>query len=97
MPKLTLAGERKRVQAIPDVKERKAAAALLQATVHKLAGVPGHLAHMARIEAAMDKLAVTATPKTRDGLAILRRMIEDTRTLYKKAVPDLKALATPIE
>jgi hypothetical protein len=45
----------------------------------------------------MKEAAPAATPKTREGFAILRRMIDDTRELYKEAVPDTKALAGPIE
>jgi hypothetical protein len=94
--RLTVEGERKRVQAIPDAKQRKAAADQLRATFAKLAGVPAHLTRMGQIEAAIDKATPATTPKTREGMAILRRMITDTRKLYKQAVPDPRALAKPI-
>jgi len=51
---------------------------------------------MGQIEAAIDKATPAATPKTREGMAILRRMITDTRKLYKQAIPDPRALAKPI-
>jgi hypothetical protein len=66
------------------------------ARFQQLAALPAALDRMAKIEAAMNQAAPTATPKTLEGFAILRRMIEDTRTLYKKAVPDPSALAAAI-
>jgi len=48
---------------------------------------------MDQIEAAIERATPTATPKTREGFALLRRMIEDTRTLYKRAVPDPRLLS----
>ena len=51
---------------------------------------------MDAIAAAMDAATPGATPKTRESLALLRRMIEDTRKLYREAVPDPRALTEPI-
>jgi hypothetical protein len=90
---LTLAGERKRVRSIPDAQQRTAEADGLQKKLAKLAAVAADLKRMDAIEAAMKQAAPPATPKTREGLALLQRMIDDTRNLYRKAVPDPKELA----
>jgi hypothetical protein len=90
--RLTVEGERKRVQGIPDAKQREAEAERLRMTFQKLAGVAEHLKRMDQIESAINREAPTATPKTREGFALLRRMIQDTRTLYKQAVPDPRRL-----
>jgi len=52
---------------------------------------------MKEIEAALDATDTGASPKTREGLALLRRLIEDTRTIYRQAVPDPKTLVVPAE
>jgi hypothetical protein len=95
--RLTVAGERKRVRAIPDARQRRAEADQLRKTFQKLAGMAGHLKQMEEMEAVIDRVSPQATPKTREGIAILRRMITDTRTLYQKAVPDPRLLTDPIE
>jgi hypothetical protein len=95
--RLTVEGERKRVKSVPNAEQRKAEAARLRKTFDQLAGVAEHLKRMGAIEAAMKEAEPAATPKTREGFAILRRMIDDTRKLYKEAVPEPKALAEPIE
>lgn len=94
--RLTVEGERKRVQSLSDPQQRKAAAARLRQTFDQLAGVAGHLRRMDGIEAAMKEAEPAATPKTRDGFALLRRMIDDTRKFYREAVPDPRALAEPV-
>ena len=68
-----------------------------RATLGKLIGATGALDRMTAIEAALDKVDPGANPKTREGLAIMRRMIDDTRKIYSLAVPDPRALAVPIE
>jgi hypothetical protein len=97
LPQLTLDEERRRVCTIADEKSRKAQEEFLRNTIRKLAEVPAYLSRMDRIEAAMREATLGASPKTREGMAILQRMIDDTRRLYKKAVPDPKALTTPVE
>ena len=94
---LTVAGELNRVQTITDENQRKAGASKLLATFTKLAGVREHLDRMAKIEVAMDEVTSDATPKTAEGIEILRRMIDDTRRLYRLAVPDSTALTSGIE
>ena len=69
----------------------------LKAASEKLAAMPVGLKRMDEIEAAMKSAKSAATPKTRDGFAILQRMIDDTRKFYKMAVPDHEALIKAIE
>jgi hypothetical protein len=94
--RLTVEGERRRVEAITDAGQRRAEAERLRATFRKLAAVGEHLKRMDRIEAAVERTAPTATPKTRDGLDLMRRMIQDTRALYRQAVPDPRLLSATI-
>ncbi len=93
--RLTVEGERQRVRSIPDPKTRRVEADRLRKTLARLAGVRKDLDRMDTIEAALNQADPTATPKTREGLALLRRMIADTRQLYRQAVPDPKALEAP--
>jgi len=97
LDRLTVEGERKRIRSIADDAQRRQETERLRTTLGKLAGVPGALERMREIEAALDATAPGATPKTREGLALLRRLIEDTRTIYRQAVPDPKALVMPAE
>ncbi len=95
--RLTVEGERKRVRSIPNAEQRKAEEARLRKTFDQLAAAGEQLKRMDTIEAAIKAAAPTATPRTREGCAIMQRMIDDARKLYKVAVPDPKALAGPIE
>jgi hypothetical protein len=95
--RLTVAGERQRVRSIPDAKQRRAEADLLRQKLAKLAGIGADLKRMDAIEATIKQAAPAATPKTREGFALLQRMIDDTRKLYGEAVPDPKDLTAPIE
>ncbi|HJT78465.1 MAG TPA: hypothetical protein VJ739_14775, partial [Gemmataceae bacterium] len=93
IPRLTVRGERKRVAAITDARKRQAEAERLRQSLRKLAGLAEDLKRMDRIEAALDAATPAATPKTREGFALLRRMIADTHKLYKEAVPDPRLLS----
>jgi hypothetical protein len=95
--RLTVQGERKRVEAIADARQRQAEADRLRQALRKLAGVAEHLKRMDRIEAAVAAATPTATPRTREGFALLRRLIADTRKLYKQAVPDPRLLSGGVE
>jgi hypothetical protein len=97
IPPLTIAGELGRVQTIADKAQRKAQADQLAATLKKLSEVAEQLKHMEQIEAAVDEAGKTATPKTLEGIAIMRRMIADTRAMYKQAVPDPAVLTAAIQ
>ena len=88
IPAQTIANELKRVQTIVDEKQRQEASAALARTFKVLAGVPEHLSRMAVIEQAMEAHEAQATPKTRDGSALMQSFIDDTRTIYRQAVPD---------
>jgi hypothetical protein len=90
--RLTVEGERKRVRAISNPREREAEAVSLRQTYAQLAGVAEHLRRMEAIEAALKKAAPGATPKTRESFALLQKMIDDTRTSYREAVPNPRAL-----
>lgn len=94
---LTLEGERRRIRAIPDENQRRQETERFRATLGKLAGVPAALDRMREIEAALDAAEPAASPKTREGFALLRRLIDDTKTIYRQAVPDPKALTMPEE
>jgi hypothetical protein len=87
----TVAGELQRVGAISDKTDRVVQSAALETTFRQLASAGEHLARMAEIEKAMNETA--ASPKTRDGFAIMRRLIDDTRMFYQKAVPDPRMLS----
>jgi hypothetical protein len=95
LDRLTSNGERLRIRSIVDEAQRRREAERLRTTLNKLAAVSVALERMKAIEAAIDATDRGASPKTREGLAILRRMIDDTRTIYQQAVPDPKALASP--
>ena len=58
--------------------------------------MPEQLKRMDEIEKAIGAAAPGASPKAQEGFALLTRMINDTRDLYKKAVPDSAALAEAI-
>ena len=85
------------MRSIPDAKQRRAEADLLRQKLAKLAGIGADLKRMDAIEATIKQAAPAATPKTREGFALLQRMIDDTRQLYRQAVPDPKDLTAPIE
>ena len=93
---LTIAGELDRVRAIEDEAARKTGVDGLLKKLKKLATVSEHLTKMSEIEASMKKDTPQATRKTREGFALLRRMIDDTRVLYRTAVPDTAALEAAI-
>jgi hypothetical protein len=93
--RLTIEGERLRVAAIAGAKPRAVEEERLRKTLARLAMIAGDLKRMDDIEAAAQQAEPTATPKTREGLALLQRMIDDTRTLYREAVPDPKLLVEP--
>jgi hypothetical protein len=95
--RLTVQVERKRVEAIADGNQRRAEAERLRQTLQKLAGLAEHLKRMQRIEAAIDAATPAATPRTREGFALLRRMIADTRKLYQQAVPDRRLVSEGVE
>jgi hypothetical protein len=95
--RLTIDGERLRVAAIAGVKPRAVEEERLRKTLARLAMIDKDLKRMDDIEAAAQQTEPTATPKTREGLELLRRMIDDTRTLYRDAVPDPKLLVEPRE
>ena len=97
LDRLTVEGERKRIRSIADDTQRRQETERLRTTLGKLAGVPGALDRMKEIEAALDATGPGATPRAREGLALLRRLIEDTRTIYRQAIPDPKALVMPAE
>jgi len=97
LDRLTVEGERKRIRSIADDTQRRQETERLRTTLAKLAGVRGELDRMKEIEAALDATDTGASPKTREGLALLRRLIEDTRTIYRQAVPDPKTLVVPAE
>jgi hypothetical protein len=96
-PEPTIAGQLKRVRAISDEKQRQAESAALLGVCRKLAAIREDLARIDEIEAAMNQAAPMASPKTRDGFSVLRRMIDDTRDLYREAVPDPTVLADTIK
>jgi hypothetical protein len=97
MPPLSLKGERERVRAIADPKQRGVEAERLKATVAKLATALAALDRMKEIESAITASEPAATPKTRDGFALIRRFINDTRAICSEAVPDPKLLSSPID
>jgi hypothetical protein len=97
LERLTVEGERARIRSIADQVERRQATQRLRAMLAKLAEIPAALDRMKEIEAALVATERDATPKTREGSALLRRMIEDTRAIYQQAVPDPKALLLPVE
>jgi hypothetical protein len=92
---LTVAGERRRIRSIADDKERQRETQRVQTAIQKLAAIPAALERMKAIETRCEALTPIASPKTRDGLALLHRLIDDTKTIYKEAVPDPKALVMP--
>ena len=94
---VTLPGELDRVEQIADENQQEAERKKLLAQLKKLAEVQVHLGRMAEIEAAMDAATPRATPKTLESFAIMRRMITDTRRLYRQAVPDPPLLTATIE
>ena len=96
-PPPTVAGERARVRAIADPAKHKAEAEQVGKTFGRLATIADDLRRMEGIEAAMKEATPGASPKTRDGFALMRRMIDDTRELYRKAVPEPKDLTAPLE
>ena len=81
-----------RVQAISDEAQRRAEAAALLGVLRRFVEIDEELSRMSGIEAAMAAALPQASPKTREGFAILRRMIEDTRALYRESVPSRHAL-----
>lgn len=88
----TIAGQLQRVQAISDEAQRRAEAAALLGVLRRFVEIDEELSRMSGIEAAMAAALPQASPKTREGFAILRRMIEDTRALYRESVPSRHAL-----
>jgi hypothetical protein len=93
----SLKGERERVRAIADPKQRGVETERLKATVAKLAAVPVALDRMKEIESAITASEPASTPKTREGFTLIRRFINDTRALYSEAIPDPKLLSSPID
>jgi hypothetical protein len=93
----SLKGERERVRTIADPKQRGVETERLKATVAKLAAVPAALDRMKEIESAITASEPAATPKTRDGFTLIRRLINDTRVIYSEAIPDSKLLSSPID
>jgi len=95
--RLTIAGERERVRAISDPQQRRVETEQLQKTLTNLAGLQKDLDDMQNVEQFIKQTEGHATPKTAEGLALLQRMIDDTRRLYHEAVPDPEQLTAPIE
>jgi hypothetical protein len=97
IPPVTVEGERRRITAITDAAVRKVKAKRVSQSFAKLAAAGAGLKRMGEIDAAMRAADGGASPKTRDGFALMRRMIDDTRDLYRRAVPDASALTGPVE
>jgi hypothetical protein len=93
LARLTVDGERRRVQSIADANQRRAEAEKLKQVFAKLAAIGGEVGKLNEIESVLTQVDRHASPKTREGLSLLRRMIDDTRALYREAVPDPKALS----
>jgi hypothetical protein len=91
--RLTVDGERRRVRSIADPSQRRAESEKLQQMLAKLAGIAGDIERLNEVESALTEAERQASPKTCEGIAVLRRMIDDTRALYRDAVPDPKLLS----
>ena len=97
IPQRTIAGELARILAITDAVERTTQERKALEDWKKLAAVPDHLSgRMAEIETLIEDMSPNATPKTREGFALMQRLIDDTRKYYGIAVPDREALIDAI-
>ncbi len=94
--RVRIGDEIKRVTSMENEAERRKAAEPLLKTCRSLAVIAEELERMDQIESAMQAAAANATPKDRDGFALIQRMIDDTRRIYRDAVPDASELTAGI-
>lgn len=93
----TIAGQLQKIEILTEEKQKKAESATLLAQLRELEALQQELAKMAEMARAMKDALPQASAKTRDGFAILQRMIDDTRDLYHEAVPSQTELANAME
>jgi hypothetical protein len=96
IPHWTVRGEVDRVMAITDAGQKETQTRGLRKKLEELASLADHLGRMEKIDNKIAQAKADATPKTVEGLALLSKMIADTRELYRKAVPDQTALAAAL-
>ncbi len=96
IPRLTVAGELARVQGIADTSQRRTQADQLLVKFRKLASNREDLERMEKTSRAVAAAMPTVSPKAREGLALLQKMVDDTQRLYRLAVPDRAALDAAI-
>ena len=80
-----------------DADQRRQQNQAVSKELEKLAAVADGLKRMDSIGQAIQAATPTASAKTREGFAMLKKFMDDTRALYRLAVPEPSALAQAIQ